>query len=41
MSDSEQQPETVDEYIERFPPDVRGRLEELRRTILEVAPDAE
>nr|WP_321498321.1 DUF1801 domain-containing protein [uncultured Methanolobus sp.] len=31
----------IDEYIAMFPKDVQGRLNELRSTILELAPDAE
>ena len=32
-------PASVDEYIARFPDDVRGILEEIRRTIRDAAPD--
>jgi uncharacterized protein YdhG (YjbR/CyaY superfamily) len=32
---------TADDYIEQFPSDVRERLETMRRTIRELAPDAE
>jgi uncharacterized protein YdhG (YjbR/CyaY superfamily) len=32
--------ETIDEYIQTFPPDVQGILEHVRRTIREVAPSA-
>jgi uncharacterized protein YdhG (YjbR/CyaY superfamily) len=35
------QPTTIDEYIAPFPEDVRAKLEEMRRTIREVAPEAE
>lgn len=34
------QPETVDDYIASFPPDVRVTLEELRRTIHAAVPGA-
>ena len=37
MSDSSRQ---VDEYISRFPKDVRERLEKIRETIKEAAPDS-
>lgn len=33
--------ESIDAYIESFPEDVQKKLEELRRTIKEVAPEAE
>lgn len=33
-------PATIDAYIERFPPDVRERLETIRSTIRSLAPDA-
>lgn len=41
MSTSKNQFKTIDEYIESFPQAVRERLQELRRTIKEVAPTAE
>jgi len=34
-------PELIDEYIARFPAEVRQRLNELRAVIREAAPDAE
>ena len=34
-------PETVDEYIARCPPNVRSRLERIRRIVRRAAPDAE
>ena len=34
-------PGTVDEYIARFPPEVRVKLEALRAAIRELAPEAE
>jgi uncharacterized protein YdhG (YjbR/CyaY superfamily) len=34
-------PQTIDEYIVGFPPDVQETLQEIRRTIKEAAPDAE
>lgn len=33
--------ENVDQYIERFPPDVRDLLEQMRKTIRAAAPNAE
>ncbi|GAA5074018.1 iron chaperone [Nocardia iowensis] len=35
-----EQPATIDAYIAAFPEDVRGILEEIRRTIQRVLPDA-
>jgi uncharacterized protein YdhG (YjbR/CyaY superfamily) len=32
---------TIDDYIARFPPDVRRMLQQVRRTIRKAAPDAE
>lgn len=32
---------TIDDYIRTFPPDVRNILEQLRKTIHEIAPEAE
>ena len=34
-------PETIDEYIAAFPPDVQSILEKIRRTIRKAAPQAE
>ena len=34
-------PQTIDEYIAGFPPDVQAILEKIRRTIRKAAPDAE
>ncbi len=34
-------PQTIDEYIAGFPPDVQETLQEIRRTIRKAAPDAE
>lgn len=33
-------PQTIDEYIGQFPPDIQARLEELRRFIRDEAPEA-
>ena len=33
-------PQTIDEYIERFPPSVQEKLRLLRKTIKEAAPEA-
>jgi uncharacterized protein YdhG (YjbR/CyaY superfamily) len=41
MQGSKDQFKTVDEYIAKFPKDVRDVLEELRRVIAEAAPEAE
>ena len=41
MAASRRQYNTIDEYIDTFPEDVRGVLHELRQTIKEVAPEAE
>lgn len=41
MQASKSQFKTVDEYIAKFPKDVRDVLEELRRVIREAAPEAE
>ena len=41
MAAARRQFKTMDEYINTFPEDVRRILNELRRTIKEVAPDAE
>ena len=41
MQASRSQFKTVDEYIAKFPKDVRDVLEELRRVIREAAPEAE
>ena len=34
-------PETIDEYIAGFPPDIQARLEKVRAAIKNAAPDAE
>ncbi len=34
-------PQTIDEYIAGFPKDVQEKLEQVRRTIREAAPDAQ
>src|SRR5688572_10710956 len=41
MKAASSQPKNVDDYIREFAPDVQGVLRALRRTIREVAPDAE
>jgi uncharacterized protein YdhG (YjbR/CyaY superfamily) len=41
MQGSKDQFKTVDEYIAKFPKEVRDVLEELRRVIREAAPEAE
>lgn len=41
MSSSDDQFETIDEYIETFPEEVQETLEKLRRTIKGAAPEAE
>jgi uncharacterized protein YdhG (YjbR/CyaY superfamily) len=41
MTSSRKQFNTMDEYINTFPEDVKRILSELRQTIKEVAPDAE
>jgi uncharacterized protein YdhG (YjbR/CyaY superfamily) len=41
MSPDETKPRTIDEYIARFPPDVRDILQKIRATIRDTAPDAE
>jgi uncharacterized protein YdhG (YjbR/CyaY superfamily) len=41
MTNSGNQPTSVDDYIESFPPEVRVKLEELRAAIRACAPDAE
>jgi uncharacterized protein YdhG (YjbR/CyaY superfamily) len=41
MDASKRQFQTIDEYINTFPEDVRNILNELRQTIKEMAPDAE
>ena len=41
MAASRKQFKTMDEYIDAFPEDVKGILNELRQTIKEVAPKAE
>ncbi len=41
MENLNQPPTTIDDYIARFPEDVQIRLETLRQTIKQAAPDAE
>ena len=41
MSASAKPPTTIDEYIDQFPEDVKGILNELRQTIREAAPEAQ
>lgn len=41
MDETTQQPKTIDSYISGFPPRVQAILDELRRTIRELAPTAE
>jgi uncharacterized protein YdhG (YjbR/CyaY superfamily) len=41
MSTDQTAPQTIDEYIAGFPPDVQETLQEIRRTIRDAAPDAE
>lgn len=40
MKADDREAETVEEYIARFPPEVRRKLEALRAAIREAAPDA-
>jgi len=40
MAASGPKPATIDDYIAAFPPEIQAKLEEIRRTIREVAPDA-
>jgi uncharacterized protein YdhG (YjbR/CyaY superfamily) len=41
MDSSRRQYQTIDEYIGTFPEDVRNRLQTIRQTIQELAPEAE
>ncbi len=41
MQTSKKRPRTIDEYIAMFPINVRKRLNQIRRTIKEIAPQAE
>lgn len=41
MSAPAKPPQTIDEYIDQFPEDVKGILNELRQTIRDAAPQAE
>src|SRR5512146_353961 len=41
MDSSRRQFESIDEYIGTFPEDVRNRLQAIRQTIQELAPEAE
>jgi uncharacterized protein YdhG (YjbR/CyaY superfamily) len=40
MKTTQAAPQTIDEYIAGFPPDVQEILQKIRRTIHEAAPDA-
>jgi uncharacterized protein YdhG (YjbR/CyaY superfamily) len=40
MKPTQAAPQTIDEYITSFPPDVQEILQKIRRTIHEAAPDA-
>lgn len=40
MTDKPNKPSDVDEYIAAYPPEVRERLEKVRKTIRKAAPDA-
>jgi uncharacterized protein YdhG (YjbR/CyaY superfamily) len=40
MPMSRKTPKSIDEYVKRFPADVRERLEKMRETIQKAAPDA-
>jgi uncharacterized protein YdhG (YjbR/CyaY superfamily) len=41
MATDQKAPETIDEYIAAFPPEIQEILEKVRRTIREAAPGAE
>lgn len=41
MKSAETTPQTIDEYIAGFPPDIQHILERIRETVREAAPDAE
>jgi uncharacterized protein YdhG (YjbR/CyaY superfamily) len=41
MQNGQRQPQTIDEYIAGFPPEVRARLEKIRQTIRVAASEAE
>lgn len=41
MNSSPKHIKTIDEYIERFPPDVQDLLQQIRKTIRKAAPQAE
>lgn len=41
MERSKNTPQTIDEYIAGYPPDIQQILEKIRTTIREAAPDAE
>ncbi len=41
MKANQPEPQTIDEYIAGFPQDVQEKLEQVRRTIREAAPDAQ
>jgi uncharacterized protein YdhG (YjbR/CyaY superfamily) len=41
MSTEQTAPQTIDDYIVGFPPDVQETLQEIRETISKAAPDAE
>jgi uncharacterized protein YdhG (YjbR/CyaY superfamily) len=38
---AEKAPTSIDEYLERFPPEVQQRLQSMRRTVKKAAPKAE
>ena len=40
MDTAKTTPQTIDEYIAGFPPDIQDKLEKIRETIREAAPDA-
>ena len=41
MGPDQPAPQTIDEYIAGFPTDIQDRLQQIRQTIREAAPDAE
>lgn len=41
METTQKEPQTIDEYIAGFPPDVQAILQKVRATIRKAAPDAE
>ena len=40
MSENNTAPQTIDEYIAQFPPEIQEKLEAIRRCIREAAPEA-